>query len=79
MADRAAAYAALASASMRTLTVFGMMDRGVLVEKMVPHSIRRSKARASGKEGVFFDGYHGREGQDTFVPCVLRYQCQTAE
>jgi hypothetical protein len=64
---------------MRTATVFGMTDRGALVEKMVRHSIRRSEARASGKEGVFFDWYQGREGQEIFVPCVVRYQCQTAE
>jgi hypothetical protein len=77
--DGAAAYAALASASMRTATVFGMSEGGALIEKKLHHSMRRSEARASGKEGVFFDWYQGREGQETFVPWVVRYQCQTAE
>jgi hypothetical protein len=79
LVDGAATYAALARASMRTATFLGMSDRGALAEKMVHHSMRRSEARASGKEGVFFDWYQGREGQETLVPCVVRYQCQTAE
>jgi hypothetical protein len=75
----AAAYAARARASMRTPTVLGMSAPGADSEKIVRQRVRRSEARASAKEGVFFDWYQGSEGQESFVPCVVRYQYEAEE
>ena len=58
--------------------IFGESILGCEVAKILPrHSTRRRAARASRNEGVHFEPYQGRRGQDVVVPCVMTYQIQT--
>ena len=60
--------------------IFGESGRGAFVAKIHSrHSARLKAASASAKDGVFFDVYHGSDGQVFFVPCVAMYQLQVIE